>query len=126
MHDALLDQLLSDSRAVVLRLLDEPPTTADALRHEVDALDDVLSAAGDESFADLILARQLVSGCHALLAAWPKAEPRHRHLIQVAVRYVVLDDDGDEDLSSPFGFDDDVEVFNAVAQLLDRRELLIR
>ncbi len=30
----------------------------------------------------------------------------------------MLQDDGDDDLSSPFGFDDDVEVFNAVVAAL--------
>ena len=41
-----------------------------------------------------------------------------RRLGQIAVRYFVLDDDGDDDLLSPFGFDDDVEVFNAVVHAL--------
>ena len=33
-----------------------------------------------------------------------------------AARYFVLALDGDDDLASPFGFDDDIEVFNVVAK----------
>lgn len=126
MDDSLLAQLLSDSREVVSRLLSEAPTTATELRTQVDDLDEILQQAGDESFADLVLARQLVTGCRALLDHWQHADPATRRLIQVAVRYVVLEEDGDEDLSSPFGFDDDVEVFNAVVQVIGHHDLIIR
>jgi hypothetical protein len=125
MHQELLAKLLSDSREIVERLLTEPDTELTLLRSQIDDLDDVLQQAGDESFADLILARQLVTGCRALLDRWDGADAGRRRLIQVAVRYVVLEEDGDEDLSSPFGFDDDVEVFNAVAEVLGFSGLVI-
>ena len=62
----------------------------------------------------------------ALLDRTAAEGPRARRLAQVAARYFVLQDDGDDDLSSPFGFDDDIEVFNAVVTALGQPHHAIR
>ncbi|MBJ95981.1 MAG: hypothetical protein CMP23_16075 [Rickettsiales bacterium] len=48
-----------------------------------------------------------------------------QRLLQAAVFYFVEDDDGDADFDSEDGFDDDIEVFNAVAERFGRGELAI-
>ena len=48
---------------------------------------------------------------------------QHR-MVQVAVRYFELEPD--EDLASPFGLEDDVEVMNAVAEALGRQDLILQ
>ena len=48
-----------------------------------------------------------------------------QRLIHAAVRYFVEDDDGDADFDSEQGYEDDVEVFNAVAERLGHEDLQI-
>jgi len=114
----LLDDLLSDSRPVVAELLDEPPwTTANLLRLLEGYERSLTRTAGPAT--DLATAQALLSGCRALLEVVGDApEPETARLTHVAVRYFVLEEDGDGDQDSPFGFDDDVEVFNAVVRRL--------
>ena len=122
-HRAWLQTLLSDSRSVVAMLLAEPLCSVDVLRAQVLAYREQISAAPR---ADRTLGGQLVDGALALLErAGTSPVELDRRLAQVAVRYFVLDDDGDEDLLSPFGFDDDVEVFNAVVLRLGMEDLAI-
>jgi hypothetical protein len=122
--DPLLARLLSDSKPVVQRLLDEAPWSVERLRADLDAFDETL-ADDASTLADLDTAQALILGCHALLDAHPGATGRTLQLLHVAVRYVVIEEDGDGDLDSPFGFDDDVEVFNACAEELGATGLVI-
>jgi hypothetical protein len=115
-----VDELLSDTRSVVHELLDEPLLPLASLDR---AVGEYRQAIEDARSADQELGLALVEGASALLTSAICADT-HR-LVQVAVRYFVMDDDGDDDLASPFGFDDDVEVFNAVATVLGRDELVI-
>ena len=48
-----------------------------------------------------------------------------QRLIHAAVRYFVEDDDGEADFDSEDGYEDDVEIFNAVAERLGREDLQI-
>lgn len=119
-----LQELLSDSREVVTSLLREPLYPLEDLREQVASYGLRIDAAGP--FADLELGRALVQRALALIDAIAAgATEVQRRLAQVAVRYFVLDEDGDDDLASAFGFDDDVEVFNVVVQRLGMGELAI-
>lgn len=124
MPDPILARLLSDSRPVVERLLAEPPWSVTQLRADLDAFDETLGE-NASTLADLDTAQALILGCHALLDLVKQPDERARRLLHVAIRYVVLEEDGDGDLDSPFGFDDDVEVFNAVVAELGLDALLI-
>lgn len=115
-----VEELLSDTREIVRLLLDEPLLPLELLGREIASYQHAIVASAS---ADKELGMALVAGATSLLSS-AVSESTHR-LVQVAVRYFVMDDDGDDDLASPFGFDDDVEVFNAVAVALDRTELLI-
>ena len=115
--------LLSDSRAVVIDLLEEPAIDIETLRPEVENYRGLIQEAGP--IADQEVGELLVQGALALLDAMVGAPPAHQRLAQVALRYFVLDDDGDDDLASPFGLDDDVEVFNAVVDELGLPSLRI-
>ncbi len=122
-HLEWLGELLSDSREVVATLLLEPLFPLDDLRTQVLHY---RHAIVDAPTADHLLGARLVEGALALLDAMStSANDLHRRLAQVAVRYFVLDDDGDDDLVSPFGFDDDVEVFNAVVERIGLINLVI-
>ena len=55
----------------------------------------------------------------------PGSPEFHRRILQAACQYFVLEGDGEDDLDSEEGFDDDCEVMNAVAEHLGRDELMI-
>lgn len=118
-----LAELLSDSRAVVSTLLWEPLFRPSELRAQIDRYRAEIENAGP--LADHALGLQLADNAKALLDAVRDRCDLDQRLAQIAVRYFVLGDDGDDDLMSPFGFDDDVEVFNAVVERIGLRELLI-
>ena len=110
----VLAELLSDTREVVERLLLEDTVAPMVLLAELESFEAGLVDLINHPTADLDTALMLAKGCQALLGQ-VGAAPEERLLAQVAVRYVVLDEDADGDCDSPYGFDDDVEVFNAVA-----------
>lgn len=118
------DDLLSDAREVVFALMASPMDDFDALAAEVHAYGAHVHRAA-RFVTDLELADALVSASIDLLARASDADDADRHAVSVAVRYFVHPNDGDADLASPFGFDDDVEVFNAVASRF-APELVIR
>ncbi len=115
-----MEGLLSDTREVVRRLWEEPVCDVETLRAAIHAHRQAILGA---SAADQELGLLLAQRTEALLEEASTPE-RHR-LVQIAVRYFAMDEDGDDDLASAFGFDDDVEVFNAVAGALGREDLLI-
>jgi hypothetical protein len=116
--DALLPGIPSESLADWRRLLAEPVTGLDALRLELDFyLAHVRAeAAGARALTvSLAVAEGIASACEALLdhlGAAPSA--RSHRLAQAAIRYFILEEDGEGDLASHHGFDDDAEVVNAV------------
>ena len=118
-----LDGMLSDSREVVIELLREPAMALQSLRQDVEDYRIAILAAGD--VADQEVGARLVEGVLALIDRVGGEGADRERLAQVAVRYFVLDDDGDDDLASQFGLDDDVEVFNTVVAQLELPDLLI-
>jgi hypothetical protein len=110
-------ELLSDSQEIVGELLAEPPGDLRALALEVAAYRARIHREARIS-TDLDLADQLADRNIALLQRVEDASADARRVASVAARYFVREDDGESDLSSLFGFDDDVEVFNAAATRL--------
>jgi len=47
----------------------------------------------------------------------------HRGLVQMAARYLILEDD-DEEVTGVLGFDDDIQVINAVCRAVGRDDLV--
>ena len=110
-------ELLSDSQEIVGQLLAEPMDDLRALAAEVAAYRArIQREAGIQT--DRALADQLAHATLQLLDRVQAASPEDRQVASVAARYFVREDDGESDLGSIFGFDDDVEVFNAAATRL--------
>ncbi|MEZ4235926.1 MAG: hypothetical protein R3F59_07135 [Myxococcota bacterium] len=111
------DELLSDAREVVLEILAEDATgdepDLDALAHSVRAHRERVHR-NARPMTDLDLADTLCEATLGLLHRAADWSPDQRRLASVAARYYVSPRQ-DDDLGSPFGFDDDVEVFNAIA-----------
>lgn len=108
-------------------LIGETLRPAGQLRAELRAHGETIrAAAATNEFLDVSLAVRLTEACEALLDEAERADSEPtRHLVQAAVRYFILDEDGEHDLESVCGLDDDAEVCNAVARHLGREDLTI-
>jgi len=115
MHD--WSGLLSDAREVVRELWRERLLPVGALVRQVLAYARWLRS-GATVTTDLNQAERLVRANIELLGHTMYGTEHERRLAQVATRYFVKRVDGDDDLLSPYGFDDDVEVFNVIATRL--------
>lgn len=124
MSHPFLDELLSDTRPVVEALLQEDAMSLVDLRASIDTFEEELPSADQHPLVDDTTALRLSKACRFLLDA-VAGDPERLRLAQVAVRYLVMDEDADSDTDSPFGFDDDVEVFNAVCEQLGLSDLLL-
>ncbi|MGH0037136.1 MAG: hypothetical protein ACQGVK_19100 [Myxococcota bacterium] len=125
-----LEQLLksapAEARPHLERLLAQPLRRPDELRALLDRYWEKLEEHRDEyEFLDIGTAWTLVSQCRRLLL-WLEESPTsdRTRLVQAAVRYFIKSNDGESDLNSPIGFDDDAEVVELVARLLGQEELL--
>jgi len=117
--DELLRRVLPESRKLVAQLWSDPLLPATALRDQVDSYVEVFRAAqrGNE-FLDVRQAESLGEQCRRLLdAVGDDAPEERRRLVQIAVRYFVIEDDGDDDMGIG-GLDDDEAVVAAVEELL--------
>ncbi len=75
---------------------------------------------------DATLARELVVACRQLLDSLDGQTPDDtRHMVQAAVRYFIIEDDAEADLTSILGLDDDAEVVNAVLTRLGMVSYLV-
>lgn len=90
-------------------------------------LTEVRAAAESREFVDVDLAARVAAGLLAMLdgLGFDTSEV-HRRAVYGAARYFALHDDGYPDLDSVTGFDDDAEVFNAVARFVGRDDLVIK
>jgi hypothetical protein len=124
--DRLLKEAPDEARPHLQRLLAQTVRGPDEIRVELDRYWEKLEDHRDEyEFLDIGTAWTLVSQCRRLLL-WLEdhGSPDRARLVQTAVRYFIKSNDGESDLNSPIGFDDDAEVVEIVARLLGQEELL--
>lgn len=115
-----------ESQALFDRLHDAPLVPAAQLRAELRAyVARVTSSAESNEMLDLALCEAITRCCEGLLAELEGGvdEPTAR-LVQAAVRYFVVEEDVEPDGESLWGLDDDAVVCAAVAQHLQRVDLL--
>jgi uncharacterized membrane protein YkvA (DUF1232 family) len=101
----------------------ESPGTADALPdphmlHGMmqDHLQNVRIAARDNEFVDTAEAIRLHMLLAEALESWDDLDAGQRAVLAGAVDYLVLTNDEEDDLLSPIGFEDDVEVVEAALE----------
>lgn len=114
-------------RTALLDLSEEPALPLAGLSRQVRAYRTHLAAVGPRLPAvNVALAEVLAEACLALLEELHEDLPEsERRVAQIAVRYFVEADDGDEDLTSPSGLEDDRLVFNAAASALGCPHLIV-
>lgn len=132
MESSMIDDLVSNAaphlRNTIENLLQRPVTSREHMVSELDAhtrrIDD---AARDRPDLDVNLAEAILQACRALLDdGWTNLPGDEQRLIQLICDYYTDPDDGEGDLESVFGFDDDAEVLNLVLDALRRSDLKVR
>ncbi|MCO4744353.1 MAG: hypothetical protein KC912_06155 [Proteobacteria bacterium] len=115
----LFSALDAPTQRAIAALSKEPLVPFAALIAEVfDYRQHLLHVAMGQPQINIDLAEALVAASLQLLQSQRHAEADVQRLVQTAVRYFVLEDDGEGDLTSLTGLEDDRKVFNiAVAAL---------
>ena len=125
---ALVRELPPEARPLFARLrgvetLTPPRRLADQVKGYRNL---VVATAQDDPWINVDRVQALVRSLIELLKGLKRGGPDFDHrAVQAACRYFVVEEDGDDDMESEDGFDDDVEVMNAVATALDREDLVI-
>lgn len=102
------------------RLCEREPLPVEALEAAVaQHLDAIRAAAVDSPFVDLETAEEVAALCQALLPRLPLLDRQRRKLVQAACLYFAEAHDGEDDLHSVIGFDDDFEVVRHVTALVE-------
>lgn len=87
----------------------------------------LLSEAPQHEFLDVSTAREAIYICRALLQREGNSpDPERRLAVITAAQYLILAEDAEDDVNSVIGFDDDLQVAEAVARALGYDDLIRR
>lgn len=121
-----LDAVPASSREVVEEFLSEDLRNTDQLRRDVE---EYLERVADErerfEFLNMGLAEAIAGRYLDLLDEVEGESAEVRRIVQAGLLYFVEPDDADDDFSSIIGFDDDRDVLNAIAEVLDHPDLTL-
>lgn len=120
-----LDDMPVEYRDRFAELLARPVLDVPALTAELDQyVGAVHQLRALSATIDLGTAERIAEALGALLRAQQGYGEEARRLVQAAVEYFVREED-DEEITGVLGFDDDVQVINAVLRSLGRPDLVI-
>lgn len=124
--EGVLDDIPEEYRDRYEALLGEAPVSAAEMRAEIERyLKTVRVVAPMVGFLDLDDAERLSETTLALVGLLrPDLDPLIHRLVQAAVHYFVHEED-DEEITGVLGFDDDIQVVNAVSRALGRHDLVL-
>ncbi len=118
-----VSRLPRDARGPFRALLEKPAADLPTLRRQVEAYrEHVHEHYRENEFIDIVLVDALADASLVLLdkmiADGEAVDAREQLLAQAAVRYFVETEDGDHDLATPIGFEDDAQVMRMVLEAL--------
>ena len=124
--DTLIERFDGDIRRILEQLAGEALVSAEILADELDEyLEDFSKSSLHMEFVDRDKAERCTTLCRGLLDALnDDATERQHRLTQLAVNYYVLAEDAADDKHSLAGFDDDLQVVEAVVEELGLNRLL--
>lgn len=115
----ILARLPEEARSSFARLLDtavrSPQGMRDQLPHYLRMIE---QAAATGQGPPLALGQAIARDCEALLDGWDGLDDDGQRLARAAVQYFLLCRDGDDDLATPEGLDDDAQVVKIVREHL--------
>lgn len=127
MTDDVLHDIPEEYRERFVELLEEPALDPIGLRRDVTVYVHTVKQIGlMVKLLDLTVADRLAASATALLDhldATP-ADDELRRVVQAAVRYFVVEEE-DEEITGVLGFDDDLQVLNAVSRAAGREDLIV-
>lgn len=124
-HPILAD-IPEGARATYQRLLELDPRDAPTLRRSIDLyVQTIDQVAAENPVVNQALGHAIARSCRAFLDLLPGTTPADRRAVIAAVEYFLLPRDGDDDLASEDGLDDDALVVSAVARRLGRDDLVV-
>ncbi len=114
----IMAALPPESRASFARILETAIRSPAGLREQLPLYLRALERAAAHGGPPIAVGRAIAADCDALLDAWEQLDEAGQRLARAGVEYFLLCRDGDDDLASPEGLDDDAAVVKAVrAQL---------
>jgi hypothetical protein len=110
----ILAELPEQARASFARILAAAVRSPTGLREQLPLYLQAIERAASQGGPPATVGRAIASDCEALLDAWDGLDEAGQRLARAAVEYFLLCRDGDDDLGSPEGLDDDAAVVSAV------------
>lgn len=115
----ILARLPQEARASFVRLLGTAVRSPQSMREQIPHyLRMIEEAAATGSGPPLALGQAIARNCEALLDGWDGLDDDGQRLARAAVQYFLLCRDGDDDLATPEGLDDDAQVVKIVREHL--------
>lgn len=110
----IIARLPPEARATFGRLLQSAVRSPDELRAQLPHYVRAIEQAADSGGPPAALGHAIARDCERLLNAWPRLDDEGQALARAAVQYFLLARDGDDDLATPEGLDDDAAVVAVV------------
>ena len=122
-----MEELSTEVAEIFEELLQEPLIDLDVLSKRLSRYMEVVrKLAAQAELIDEELAETLGARAQELIERiGADYEEEDHHYAQACVLYFMMSHDDEDDLDSPAGFDDDLEVFNAVVTRLGHDDLVI-
>lgn len=114
----IVEQLPPEARASFTRLLNQAVRSPAGLREQLPHYVEAIERASTQGGPPAALGQTIATGCEALLDAWDGLDEDGQNLARAAVQYFLLPRDGDDDLATPEGLDDDAAVVDVVRRHL--------
>ena len=114
LETSLVAKLPPEARASFSRILAHAVRSPVGLREQLPHYLQAIERAAAHGGPPAELGRAIAHDCEALLTAWDGLDDAGQRLARAAVEYFLLCRDGDDDLASPEGLDDDAAVVSTV------------
>jgi hypothetical protein len=110
----ILAELPEEARASFARIFSAAVRSPTGLREQLPLYLQAIERAASRGGPSMAVGQAIARDCEALLDAWEQLDETGQRLARAAVEYFLLCRDGDDDLASPEGLDDDAVVVSTV------------
>ena len=114
----IMAELPEEARASFSRILGNAVRSPAGLREQLPHYLQAIERAASHGGPPLAVGTTIARDCEALLDAWDRLDEAGQRLARAAVEYFLLCRDGDDDLATPEGLDDDAAVVSTVRRHL--------
>jgi hypothetical protein len=114
----IVARLPEEAQASFARILSNAVRSPTGLREQLPLYLHAIERAATRGGPSLAIGHAIARDCEALLSAWDGLDEPGQRLARAAVEYFLLCRDGDDDLATPEGLDDDAAVVSTVRGFL--------